>query len=158
MRHPTDAAAVLDQVAPEDTRRLLARLDGAAAFEVLSEMSPDVAARALDDMDDERARALLAPADFVRVASIIAHVDERRAQRLRALLPPGQRRNVEGALDYPTGSAGQLMDPRVATFREECTAREALERLREMPRLGLADLLVVSANGNLASTLSLATW
>ena len=154
-RHPGDAAAVLDQLASDDTQRLLARLSGAEAFEVLSEMSPDLAARALDDMDDDRARAVLAPSDFVRVAVLVANLDDARAERLRGLLPPGQRRNVEEALEYPLGSAGQLMDPRLATFREDCSAAAALERLRTMPRQGLSDLLVVDTEGRLASTVSL---
>jgi magnesium transporter len=153
--HPAEAAAVLDPLAAEDVRRVLARIDGAKSFEVLSHMSPDSAARALQDMDEPQARAAFAAADFVRLALIFAQLDEGPRARLFALLTPEQRRNVDAALEYPLGSAGRLMDSKVTTFRQEHRAGDVLARLREAPLSGSADVLVVDDDGLLVSTVSL---
>jgi len=155
LRDAHGAAAVLDRSRPEDSRRVLARLDGQRAFEVLGHMSPEAAARVLDEMDDDRARATVAVADFVRLAIIVSHLDDDRRARLLSLLPPDRRRDVEEALQYPPGCAGKLMDSRFATFREEDTVAEALELLRESPQRGLADVLVVDAEGRLSRVIPL---
>ena len=154
-RYPIEAAAVLEPLAAQDVQRALANVDGTRTFEVLGHMSPDCAARALQDMDEQRASAALAAADFVRLALILSQLQEAQRARLLALLTPEQRRNVDGALEYPAGSAGQLMDTKVTTFREEDSAGDVLVRLRDAPFGGSADVLVVNADGVLASTVSL---
>jgi magnesium transporter len=155
LRHARDAASVLESVEPDDARRVLARLDARKAFDVLHHMGPDAAARVLDEMQDERAQATLSAADFVRLAIILAHLDENRRTRLLELLTPEQRRHVAQALEYPPGCAGQLMDPRVVTFREQRTTAEVLGQLRRNPERRLADVLVVDDEGKLSSVVPL---
>jgi magnesium transporter len=154
-RHPLEAAVVLEPLDAQDVRRVLSQIEGAKTFEVLSHMSPDCAARALQDMDEQHARAAFATADFVRLALILAQLEGADRERLFALLTPDQRRNVDAALEYPLGSAGRLMDPKVTTFREEQRAGDVLVRLREAPFGGSPDVLVVNADGLLKSTVSL---
>jgi magnesium transporter len=155
VRHPADAASVLDQVEPSDTGRLLTHLDGPGASGILERMSPDAAARVLDELDDGLARRALAATDFVRLASILVQLGAERRARLLALLSVEQHRHVADALDYPAGSAGQLMDPKVMTFREDQTVTEVIERLRRTAVRGLSDLFLVDADGLLTGVVSL---
>jgi magnesium transporter len=71
------------------------------------------------------------------------------------MLPPDRRRDVVEALDYPPGSAGQLMDPKLAPFREDDTAARVLDRIRTGASPGSSTLLVVDMNGRLTRTVSL---
>lgn len=154
-QHPAGAAAVLDALDADQVRRALAALRGSAAAEVLTRLSPDTAAGVLDEMEDEQVRPLLEAADFVRLAGIAAHLPAERRERLLALLSRDERGRVLEALEYRPGTAGQLMDPRVMTFRRESTAGEAMERLRRAPSTELTELLLVDSEGRLTSTLAL---
>jgi magnesium transporter len=58
-------------------------------------------------------------------------------------------RELRELLAYPSDSAGHLMDPRVSPLRTGMTVAEAIERLRQIPRDGLRELLVVDDEGRL---------
>jgi Mg/Co/Ni transporter MgtE len=151
-RHPEVAASVLDRIEPQAAGELLRALDGQGAAALLARMSPDAAALVLDDMTDAEARPVLEAADFVRVATIGAQLSTERQERLFSLLRAEERGRVREALEYPAGSAGELMDPKVSTFRTDSTIAEAIERLRRTQQHGLRDLLIVDDEGRLTGT------
>ncbi len=155
-RHPELAAGVLDGLEPDAAVRLFRDLEAAPAAGVVEHMSPDAAAQVLDAADDAEARRLLGATDFVRVARVGAQLSPERRERLFSLLSPDERGRVENALEYPEGSAGQLMDPKVTTLRGESTVAQAIERLRRAPARGLVELLIVDAQGRLTGTLPIA--
>jgi magnesium transporter len=155
LRHPAEAAALLDSLTPEDAGRMLSRLDAGPSSEILGRLSPDLAARTLERLAPEEARRMMAAMDFVRLAVVLAQMDEEARGRLLAMLSADQRRHVTDAADYPRGSAGQLMDPRFVSFREDTTAADALERVRTGAHPSSSTLLVVDVNGRLTGTASL---
>lgn len=154
-QHPRSAAAVLDQVDPEEAAQALLPLDVRRASEVLMRMNVDAAARALGHMDHDWARETLQTADFVQAARWLSHLDEQSSARLLASLPPQSQQNIAEALEYPPGTAGYLMDSRVTTFREDTTVDEALVRIRKSRGRKITDVVLADDDGKLTGIVSL---
>jgi magnesium transporter len=153
--HPGAAGAVLEQVDPDEAAQALLPLDLRHASEVLMRMNVDAAARTLRCMDDAWARETLIAADFVQAARWLAHLDEATSQRLLAELPQQSQRNIREALEFPPGTAGRLMDPRVTTFREDTTVDEALMRIRRSKNKKITDVVLADDEGRLTGVVSL---
>jgi magnesium transporter len=153
--HPGAAGAVLEQVDPDEAAQALLPLDLRHASEVLMRMNVDAAARTLRCMDDTWARETLTAADFVQAARWLAHLDEATSQRLLAELPQQSQRNIREALEFPAGTAGRLMDPRVTTFREDTTVDEALMRIRRSKNKKITDVVLADDEGRLTGVVSL---
>jgi magnesium transporter len=154
-RHPGGAAVVLERNDPGETAATLLPLDIESASAVLRRMNPDAAARVLLEMDEQRARETLVATDFVRAASWVACLEEADRHRLLGVLPEQTRRNISSALEFPPGTAGQLMDPRVLTFREETTIDEAFERIREARSRRIVDVVLADEDRRLTGVVSL---
>jgi magnesium transporter len=153
--HPGEAGAVLERTEPEDAARTLLPLPLARASEVLRRMNVDAAARTLRCMDDAWARETLIAADFVQAARWLAYLDEETSARLLAELPAQSQRNIREALEFPPGTAGRLMDPRVITFREDTTIDDALEHIRKTKNRKLTDVVVADEDGRMTGVVSL---
>jgi magnesium transporter len=153
--HPAAAGAVLERIDPDEAATALLPLEPKRAAEVLTRMNVDGAARTLRCMDEAWARETLVFADFVQAARWLAHLDEDTSSRLLAGLPPLSQRNISEALEFPAGTAGRLMDPRVTTFREETTIDEALERIRKTKNRKITDVVLADEDGKLTGVVSL---
>lgn len=153
--HPGSAGAVLERVDPEEAAQALMPLDITRASQVLTRMSVDAAARTLRCMDDHWARETLLAADFVQAARWLAHLDDAESSRLLGSLPALSQRNIREALEFPPGTAGRLMDPRVTTFREDTTIDEALERIRKSKNRKITDVVLADEEGKLTGVVSL---
>lgn len=153
--HPAAAGVVLEQVDPDEAAQALLPLDLRHASEVLMRMNVDAAARTLRCMDDTWARETLITADFVQAARWLAHLDDATSARLLAELPQQSQRNIREALEFPAGTAGRLMDPRVTTFREDTTVDEALSRIRRSKNRKITDVVLVDEEGKLTGVVSL---
>ena len=152
--HPSEAGAVLERADADDAARALLPLSLARASEVLTRMNVDAAARTLRCMDDSWARETLLATDFVQAARWLANLDEETSARLLAELPAQSQRNIREALEFPVGTAGRIMDPRVTTFREDTTIDEALEHIRKTKNR-ITDLVLVDEDGRMTGVVSL---
>lgn len=153
--HPGEAGAVLERADADDAARALLPLSLSRASEVLTRMNVDAAARTLRCMDDTWARDTLVATDFVQAARWLAYLDEDTSARLLAELPAQSQRNIKEALEFPPGTAGRIMDPRVTTFREDTTIDEALEHIRSHKNRKITDVVLVDEDGRLTGVVSL---
>jgi magnesium transporter len=154
-QHPGSAAAVLEQVDPDEAAQALLPLDVRRASQVLMRMNVDAAARTLRCMDDGWVRDTLLEADFVQAARWLSHLDDEASARLLASLPAQSQRNIVSALEFPVGTAGHLMDPRVTTFREDTTVDEALLGIRKTRGRKITDVVLTDDDGKLTGVVSL---
>ncbi len=153
--HPGQAGHVLEQLEPEEAAHALLPLELDRASQVLMRMSVDSAARTLGCMDDAWARETLMAADFVQAARWLAYMGDEASTRLLAELPPQSQRNIREALEFPPGTAGRLMDPRVTIFREDTTVDEALLRIRRTKNRRITDVILADEDGKLTGVVSL---
>ena len=154
-QHPGEAGAVLERADADDAARALLPLPLTRASEVLTRMNVDAAARTLRCMDASWARETLIAADFVQAARWLAYLDDETSARLLADLPAQSQRNIREALEFPPGTAGRLMDPRVTTFREDTTIDEALEHIRKTKNRKITDVVLADEDGRMTGVVSL---
>jgi magnesium transporter len=149
-RHPAAAARALSRRPPGETAGLLEQIAVHPATSLLAHLGAEDASRVVCRLSEERARVLLSATDFVEVATWLAHLEPDERERVLGLLPAATARNVRDALDFPPGTAGQLMDPRVVTFDAATTVGEALSRVRKLEGAHVDDLVLTNDEGKLA--------
>lgn len=135
---PLDEAVALLQAEP--TPRAVAvmeRLASNVAADLLQAAPPAVAQRWVAAMDPVRAAAGIAWLDDDARAHLLNEVDGRSARELRQMS------------DFPAGTAGRLMDPRVVALRRQTLVREALRQLRAVRTRQVSDVFVVDDESTL---------
>lgn len=153
--HPADAARVLEELEPDERGRFLSRCDPVAVGAVLREMVPYDAARSLEALPVDAAARALAELPVDEAAAFLRETAGPRSEELLAALDPAVTVAIGFLLRYPEGSAGSLMDTRVAAVPGAVTVGGAVERIRRDPR-GLAYYLyVVDDDGRLDGVLSI---
>ena len=153
--YPDEAARALAALPAGEMLRLLAAEPASRAAEVFARLNPDVATELLGPMDDALFRRLFESMDPAHGASLLARLDrDVRTERL-SMLSRGLARELSDLMEYPGESAGQLMDPRVTTFRTDETVEAALARIRTNPERRILDLCLVDADGHLVAVLPL---
>jgi len=120
---------------PRDQRavpfRLLAKDRALEVFELLD---PSVQQELLEGLRETNVRQLFEEMDPDDRARLTEEMPAKVARRLLAGLSPNERKLTSTLLGYPEDSAGRLMSPEVASLRAGMTAREALDRLRQIGR------------------------
>jgi magnesium transporter len=152
---PSEAALVLDGADPDDTALALATLSPALIAGVLERMGSDTAARVLARLPADAAREVALASAPARVAGWLALAPAAEKERLIAGLPERTRRELVDVFDFPAGTAGSLMDARVAPFREETPVAQVLERLRSTDDRRILDVLVCDDEHRLTGIVSL---
>lgn len=152
---PAEAALVLDRVAAADTAEAMVQLAPELAGRVLQRMGPDTAARVLTALPEESAHQIALACDPARIAGLLALMSHEPRERLLAALPERTAREITEALEFPPGTAGHMMDARVAPFREETLVSDVLARVRTVEGQRIVDVLVCDEEGGLTGIVSL---
>ncbi len=141
--YPQEAARVLEGLSADATVAALQLRSPAAQLRTWQALASDRAADVLEALPDERARELLAEADPQVSIAVLAHVNPARREVLLTALPESAATDLRALLQYPQGTAGQLMDLRIGALSAGFTVAEAIERLRGMRQRGLRELFAV---------------
>ena len=152
--YPGEAARELESLPVGEIVNLLERTPESST-RVLERLTSQVAAAALEQMNDDRARDVLSALDPGRAASLLALLDERAREKRLASLAPATAKELRTLMSFPEDSAGALMETRVATFRPDAAASEALSRLRELRDRVFHNVYLVDELGHLAGAVAL---
>jgi magnesium transporter len=153
--HPDDAAGQLEALPLEETTRILLRVPPNTAAAVFERLSPQTAGQVLEQIDDEVARMFLEIVDPSRTAPLLLRLGEEARDRRLANLSPRTAAELKTLMTYPPDSAGQLMDPRISSFRPDSTVEHVMERLRSLGRRRVHDILLVDGDGLLIGSIPL---
>ena len=145
--YPGEVAMHLESAAPEEVVRLLGQEPAQAAANILRHVQPDQGARILEAAGPEGVHDLIMALDPAYTANLFARMDPESQTLLLDVLSADLRKEVEGILSFPAGTAGSLMDARVAVFRPETPVTEALERIRALGDRRIADLVIAKSDG-----------
>lgn len=129
-RHPAEAAVELERLDLDAAAEALAGQPPDVAVPVWERLSPDIAAALIERVPKHNAVAVMNRMDPTRAATLLAAFDVDARERLLGLLDKATARDLRTILQYPRGSAGSIMDPRIIYLRRDLTVREALARLR----------------------------
>jgi len=147
---PFEAARQLEAMKRADIVEVLASAPQHAAVRVWQALASDVAAGVLEELGAQLAKRLLAEAEPSASAAALLQLERERRDELVASLEPQVAQEISTLLNYPEGTAGRLMDPRVSPLRGGMSIAEALARLRTLPRHGARELFVVDDEGRLS--------
>lgn len=129
--YPGEAAKLLTDLPVKEIIRILQNEPVSSSVAVFERLDPDIAAELIRDMESEYFFQLFTIINPTRGASLLSRLDKDTAENLLALLPPGIAKEYQELMTYPPESAGNLMDPRVAIFREDNIVEEVLLRIRD---------------------------
>lgn len=130
----------------EASARILENLDEENAASVLQSLPPETAVRALKHLQISYAAALLKDAEGTFLAGVAARLDPQLAaavlmhlgteaqERIAAHLPDALKTRVREMLEYPAGSVGRIMSTEFLSFREDTSAQDAIERIRQLSK------------------------
>jgi magnesium transporter len=138
-----EGAALLQSEPIPHAAAVMERLASNVAADVLQALPPVQAARIVRAMDPVRAAASIAWLDEAHTSSLFASLDDRTARDLRFML------------EYPSGTAGRLMDPRVVGLRQGTTVHDALRRLRVMRTRDISDVFLTDDDHRLVGRVRL---
>jgi magnesium transporter len=121
---------------------------------VLSRLAPDCAADALARIDPDLARPVLSLLDPARGAALLARLDEEARERYVVALEPYLAREIRELIEYPSDSAGHLMDTRVTGFRLSDTVEDALRRMRGLRDRRIHYVFLIDEEGRLIGSVA----
>ena len=151
-----DATEVLESAPVAEITQLLNTQPPARAAQVVSRISTVLAATALQQLEPDRARRILGAMDPVGAALLLSGLDQNSRETLLAELDAGIARELRELMSYPEGSAGRLMQPRAASIPAHLSVRQVLNRLRRLPPVETAVLVVTDEAGKLLGLVELA--
>jgi len=154
--HPTDAARVIERLAPASAAALLQSAPLRLAAPVLRQMLPLAGARCLERLADVDAAGLLRSVGAQAGVALLRNLDAARRASLLAQLPSALTLAYELLLGYPEDSIGAWMDPRPPAFPADMSIGEVLERVRTADEAFANDPFVIDRNQRLLGYVSFA--
>jgi len=131
--HPVDAAGILEQLPIEDTAAFLEEVSPRVAAGVMERMDSMTAAKCLGRMGVNRAAGIVGSLRLEIASLLLRRSDDRTGQVILEAMPRDLAEPLRSVLDFPEGTAGSLMDPRVFTLFEDSYVKEAVKQLRKRP-------------------------
>jgi len=155
--HPADVAELVSQLAAPERAAIIESLDAEMAAEALGELEPEMQAEVLEDLPTEAAVEILAELPPDEAADALAEVSVERADQLLSGLDAEDAQAVRELMSYPPGVAGAMMTTSYVALRDQMTAQETIEALRELapPAEEIYCVYVVDDTGRLIGVLSL---
>lgn len=128
--HPSDLAAILDELTLPEAERVFALLDDERAAEALAQAAPATRRHLVQTSPPTHVAAQLDRMEMDDAADVFGDIDDDQSRQILALLPGGSARDVERLLEYPEETAGRLMTSSVAAVRPGVTVAWTFEYLR----------------------------
>jgi magnesium transporter len=154
--HPSDVAAILDELTLPDAERVFAILDDERAAEALAQVAPTTSRHLLRYAPGDRILALLRRLPMDDMAEVVADAGE-LGQRMLASLPNASAHDVEQLLLYPEHTAGRLMTTKFAVVPSETPVGLTLEYVRAVAQAveTITTIYIVGEDGRLAGACSI---
>lgn len=128
--HPSDLAAILDELTLPEAERVFALLDDERAAEALAQAAPATRRHLVQTSPPTHVAAQLGRMEMDDAADVVGDIGDDESRQILALLPGGSARDVARLLEYPEQTAGRLMTSSVAAVRPGVTVAWAFEYLR----------------------------
>lgn len=157
---PHTLSVFLERLDVDTQRQVLRRLNPEQISDVVSEMDPDMSAELVSEMREHRAVSVLNEMEPDDAADIVRELEEEDRDRLLKGMQrsqPETAENVRELLEYEPDTAGAIMNPHVATLRDDMTVDDAISKVRNMrdEYEGIYYLYVVDKDDILEGVLSM---
>ncbi len=153
--HPEEAARAFETLDSEDALRLFKTLPVRVAIPLVEQLSPVVATPLLAQMEVERIRDLVLEMPPREASSLLHQLEQAQREEVLGGLEDALAKPLRELAMYPTGTAGEIMEPRVASLAIDMTIGQVIAKLRQTPREALHYLYVTSRDSKLIGVLTM---
>jgi magnesium transporter len=154
-RYPDEAARLMEGGSETEIAGVLDKEAGPSVVAILERLSPDRAAGTLIRLSDASTRQVLAGLNAHRASSVLARMDPPVREQQLAVADQTTAEDLRQMAEYPAGTVGSFMDPRVTAFRPDTTVGDAVRRLKALGRQRVQDVFLVDADGRLVGVVPL---
>jgi magnesium transporter len=127
-----EIAELIDDLTADEKGVLFRLLSLKKAIEVFEDLSIESQESLVHSLANERVAELLEEMAPDERTALLEDLPSRVTRRLLTLLSPEERLVATSLLGYPEDSAGRLMTPDLVWIREDFSAAQALEKIREI--------------------------
>jgi CBS domain-containing protein len=130
--HPAEIADLVEAASHEEGEEIIEAVghDRELEADVFEELDEHHQLEFIRERPDAQVAAVISKMAADDAVDLLVEIDQERRGRVLALLPPAQRRQIEGLLDYNPSTAGGLMSPDFIQLGETDTVVRAIERVR----------------------------
>ncbi len=146
--YPGEAAREIEGASVEEGARILGGASKETSATLLRYIQPDRGAAVLAAADQDEAARVIGALDPALAANLLARLSEEAREQLLGALPETLATEIRGILTFPQGTAGHLMDARVALFDRETSVETALQRVRGLRERRITDLVLIDEQGH----------
>ena len=128
--HPEEAARTLESFSMGDILRVVSQTPGRNIAQLLSNMNPSLATDVLLGLHDEVLLRAIPEFSPTMLATLVSRFSSEQREAFLAKVPPAVASELTAFLDYPSDSAGGLMDPRVLALPQDLLVEQAIAQIR----------------------------
>ena len=128
--HPSDIAAILEELAPSEREAIFTSLPEETAAETLEEVGPKLQKELLQGLDSERAADIVEEMDPAAAADLLAELSEAQSEAILDEMEPDERQEVEELLEHRADTAAGRMTTDFVAVSEHAVVAEAIAALR----------------------------
>lgn len=143
VRHPVDAARVLEELSSADVAALLEEIPATVATTALITMLPNYSAACLSAMEPNDAAAMLSSMPVTNAARIFSLMGREKQKSLSKEISSKTRKRILRILNYRAMTAGDLMNPNVDMLLENLTVADAIRRIERYRQSVKCEIYVV---------------
>ena len=128
--HPSDIAAILEELAPAEREAIFTSLPEETAAETLEEIEPKMQKALLQGLDSEHAADIIEEMDPGAAADLLSELSDEESEAILEEMEPEERQDVEDLLEFSADSAAGRMTTDYVGVPQADTVAEAIEALR----------------------------
>jgi magnesium transporter len=129
--HPSDIAAILEELAPAEREAVFASLPEETAAEALEEIDPKLQKALVTGLNHEHAADIIEEMDPGAAADLLNELSDEESEAILEEMEPEERHEVEELLEFSPDSAAGQMTTDFVSAAKEATVSEAVDALRE---------------------------
>lgn len=153
--HANEVVYQLETRSPKDVAFLITGINPVQGAAILGRMNPELAIPVVEYLDLEVLKKIFGVMYPLRMAPLLARVDERRRKELLQSLPLPLRNELKQIVSYPEDTAGRFMDPRPFICRPQDTVQNVFDRVRLTKDRRVLDVFVTGESGELIGKIPL---
>lgn len=126
--HDNDIAGVLEDLTPEERRKLYRILGVEAVSEVFSYLEEDVE-KYINEVDEEKAADILESMDADDAVAVLDELEEDKSSAIRELMDQEAREDIDLIESYEDDEIGSRMTTNFIVIQKDFTVRQAMKSL-----------------------------
>lgn len=130
--HPSDVAFLLAKLPPEEWETILKQLNREQLPSLLTELEDPELLHILEHIHEQQLPQLLREMESDDAADILGTLPLETARRVLGLMEPDEARRLRHLLQYPSDTAGGLMQTEMVRVSLEATVHEAIQEVRHL--------------------------